>query len=61
MKTTGSQKQTIFISPDKGHLLLETTHTDPKIMSEIDSWLGKQLDSQPEKIVGVPDQQQKAD
>ena len=62
MKTTGSQKQTIFISPDKGHLLLETTHTDPKIMSEIDTWLSKQLDSsQPEKIVDMPDQQQKSD
>ncbi|CAN5727303.1 alpha/beta hydrolase [soil metagenome] len=61
MKTTGSQKQTIFISPDKGHLLLETTHTDPKIMSEIDDWLAKQLVTQPERIVGVPDQQQKSD
>ncbi len=61
MKTTGSQKQTIFIAPDKGHLLLETTHTDPKIMGKIDDWLAKQLVSQPEKIVGVPDQQQKSD
>ncbi len=61
MKTVGSQRQTIFISPDKGHLLLETTHTDPKIMGEIDDWLAKQLVAQPEKIVGVPDQQQKSD
>ncbi len=51
MKTVGSQKKTIFIAPDKGHLLLETTHTDPKIMSEIDDWLAKQVVAQPEKIV----------
>jgi alpha-beta hydrolase superfamily lysophospholipase len=60
MKTVGSQKQTIFISPDKGHLLLETTHTDPKILSEIDNWLAKQTTDQPDKIVGVPEQQQKS-
>lgn len=62
MKSTGSQKQTIYIAPEKGHLLLETTHTDPKIMSEIDDWLAKQTGQQPDtdKIVDVTDQQQKS-
>lgn len=62
MKSTGSQKQTIYIAPEKGHLLLETTHTDPKIMSEIDDWLAKQTGQKPqtEKIVDVTDQQPKA-
>lgn len=61
MKTVGSQKKTVYIAPTKGHLLLETTHTDPKIMSEIDSWLSKQVGDSPERIVGVPKEQRKAD
>jgi alpha-beta hydrolase superfamily lysophospholipase len=56
MKKVGSQNQTIFISPDKGHLLLETTHTDPRILSEIDTWLAKQLVDQTDKIVDIPAQ-----
>jgi len=62
MKSTGSQKQTIYIAPEKGHLLLETTHTDPKIMGQIDDWLAKQTEPQPDtnKIVDVTDQQQKS-
>jgi alpha-beta hydrolase superfamily lysophospholipase len=56
MKKVGSQQKTIYISPEKGHLLLETTHTDAKILGEIDTWLAKQLVSQTDKIVGVPAQ-----
>ncbi|HEY9678329.1 MAG TPA: alpha/beta fold hydrolase [Drouetiella sp.] len=61
MKKVGSRKQTVFIAPTKGHLLLETTHTDPQIMSEIDSWLAKQVSDGTEKISGVTDSQVKAE
>lgn len=54
MKKVGSQKKTVFIEPDKGHLLLESNYTDPKVLKEIDDWLAEEV-SQKDKIVRAPD------
>ncbi len=40
-KEIGSQRQTIVIAPNKGHLLLETNYVEPDILGTIDDWLGK--------------------
>jgi alpha-beta hydrolase superfamily lysophospholipase len=50
MKRVGSKDKTIFIEPNKGHLLLETGHTEPKILAVIDKWLTQESTNKPDGI-----------
>jgi acylglycerol lipase len=40
-KEIGSERKTVLIEHDKGHLLLETKFVAPEILGQIDEWLAK--------------------
>jgi alpha-beta hydrolase superfamily lysophospholipase len=40
-KEIGSDHKTVFIEPNRGHLLLETKFVAPEILGQIDEWLAK--------------------
>jgi acylglycerol lipase len=40
-KEIGSERKTVLIEPNKGHLLLETKFVAPEILGQIDDWLAK--------------------
>lgn len=46
----GSQKKTVDIIADKGHLLVETPRVDPKILGTIESWLDESVMENNERV-----------
>jgi len=50
VKRAGSKDKTVFIDPNKGHLLLETSHTEPKILAAIDNWLTQETEHKPDSV-----------